>query len=226
MRTRTDPAKVLALRRGDDRDGIARTWQQVGNELGLSPDYVRELAQASQREPLPLVVIDPREYYPGLVGLLSDADVARWQADPTCLCGCGGATRQVGGRTLAKTPVGSMQPFKDKHEKRMPWFSDHADRARTARMVAAALADERGADCTFVREVVMEFCELRQIGLEQFAVLADMSYAYVCDIVAGRHPRVSLSTIGRLQAAMGEEMRPEVATAYKAWRMRKNMNLK
>lgn len=187
--------------------------------FGVTTDYIRRVANGTRRPPR-VIVVDPRDYIPELHTIMDDEDVVRWQANPICLCGCGEPTRQSGGKDRGKTPLGSYQPFRGNHEKRMPWFLERMQEWNTnvtRRRKIATTQRSHTVDSTVLRGMITEYCQQHQITLVQMAERANFSASHLQDIMSKRNPRVQMATVGRFMIVMGEPMRPEIQRAYREW---------
>ncbi len=218
-RIRLTKEKLMQLRTGADRDGTERTWQEVADLCGVSISYARQVADERRAKPPAKVWLDPRDIIPELTQVMSDEDVERWNMLPECLCGCTLATLQEvnnGG----KVPYGAYRLFKGSHEKRMPWASIrqpglNAELERRRR-ISLALR-QRSISAVFIGEMVMEWRIAGHGTLRELADAAGIGEKHLREIAHRRVERITKLTAGKLLAAMGEPMRPEIAKEYRAW---------
>lgn len=211
------------LKAGLDRGGEPRTWQEVGELAGVTAAYARRVANGKLSHPPAVVWIDPRDIIPQFADLLSDGDVLEWNDDPRCLCGCGETTLQERGNT-GKVPYGAFRLFRGGHEKRMPWvsipFRDRNREPERARRIGLARR-ARNVKAGMIADQLNEWKAIT--GVRTFDTLAasvGLAPNHVRDIAGGRLERIEKKTAGRILAALGEPMRPEIFAAFQEWALR------
>lgn len=212
--------QLLDLHNGVDQGGVKRSWKEVAAVTGFSHSYVTRIAYGVKYTlaPRPVVVIDPRDYESDLADM-SDEDVAKWQAQPHCLCGCGQPTTQEHANT-GRVPIGAYRMFLRAHWRRLPRYKEawvarnrHPDRAaaiwETVKQKRVLAED--------VSEVMWRWkCSESGRSLPQLARVTGLSVGAVQDI-GRRYEYVKLLTAARLYAAMGEPMTREMAREYRKW---------
>lgn len=218
--------ELLDLKNGVDRGGKARTWVEVAQITGFSNAYVGRLGRGVRYRPrpLPVLLIDPREYDTDLSDL-TDEQVAAWQAKPYCLCGCGGATLQeLRNDASAKVPQGAHRLFLRNHWRRLPryrdiWVANNADPARIAQIIATQAKKKFPA--ADLNEMVWHWkCSEPGRSLAQLGRLAHVSPQHVQAL--GRREYVRTLTAAKLHAAMGVPMTRELYREYKMWAGRRS----
>ncbi len=211
--------ELWALRRGDDRGGLQRTWAEVAATTGRDTRHVERIAKNRIYVP-PERVIDPRDYRPQLRESMTDQDVAAWQASPYCLCGCGAPTRrELSGSHVV--PYGAHRLFRGSHESRMPWRTvEQIERNKQPqrRRRASASMRSRTIRADVIVEVMLDWRRAQgHTNWDTLSALSGVSRPHICDFVAGRHQRMQRVTAGKLLTAMEEPLRPEIAEAYQEW---------
>ncbi len=207
------------MKNGDDRAGRERTWPEVAAVFDLSVGYVRGLATGTYKMPQDVPVYDPRDVQPELRDILSDADVAAWQANPLCLCGCGAEVKRESSR-VARAPHGGWRMFVGSHVHRMPWVRDHLARHSADPVSRQKVKDTKAAmtiDARVLAEDIREWKVLTGETYKELAQRCHINVSHISSIVHGRIPRVSRLTAGKLLVGMGQSVRPEIAQAYRAW---------
>lgn len=216
---RPTPEQLWALKNGDD-DGIKRSWAQIGDMLGYNASYLSAVAgHRVNKRIATLLTIDPRQYLPELVDTMSDDDVADWNADPYCLCGCEEATQREHSNK-ARVPRGAPRLF----------FGSHFARRNARQGLLLTLHDpeirrrannQRRAlhqvNAAVLSELLLEWrSSAPGRSFPQLALTSGVSQANIYRY-ANAGGWIEKSTMARLLVAIGEPLRPELASALEEW---------
>lgn len=171
--------------------------------------------------PPPVLASDPRDVIPEFRRYLSDEQVAAWQANPSCLCGCGSPV-SVERERRQRTPIHTYRLFTTGHEFRMPWRREWMSSIRSStdrRALASKIQIDRCIDnCGVLADMVREWQARTGRSREDLAAISGVGARTIGRLCAPKSVRVHKLTAARLLVAMGEtQLRPEIARAYRVW---------
>lgn len=72
-------------------------------------------------------------------------------------------------------------------------------------------------DAAVISALLDDHLRDKQLNVRDFAAKVGMAETYVRAVRGGQQTRLSTVSAGRLLAAMGQPMRPEIRTAYSEW---------
>jgi hypothetical protein len=220
VRPRQDPDYLMSLKRGEDRGGVSRSWDQVGAMRGISGQHAMRVANRIYPKAPPVVRIDPRTIVPELASILSsDQDAQAWNDEHLCLCGCGQATLQESGR-FGKVPFGAFRLFRGAHDKRMPWVRIRQLQltpAQKRKRIRALITAQDTIVAAGIAGLIMEWKSNPRHSIRDLAEKTGLSDSHIRAIAAGRNTRIQKVTAVRLLVGMGEPLRPELRQIYRQW---------
>jgi hypothetical protein len=155
----------------------------------------------------------PRDRFPDLVGILTEADYAMWQLYGECLCGCGGITKlrrpeQRGSTQISYWCSGHLQALRSRHG-----LVQGRDRSATQREAASRY---NIAQCVtpvqqkFILASVREYIDAHHGGsITRFARAIKDDHSTLCYNFAGKS-RLSKRRAAKLLKAIGEQPHPSL----------------